>query len=293
MKQLFRISLFMVFGFFLNTCAISKQERGNDQPNATIVFDSISVLSWNIQDLGKSKTDEEITRMATIIEGYDLIAIQEVVGGKGGVEAVRRLMSGLNSDSLKFDFAVSEKTKSSSSYSSERYAFIWRISTLEIKKEPRLLSYLEKLCDREPYQALFSPNGCSENFSISTFHAVSEKKHPEREVVHLPLILDSSSTQDMLICGDFNLDEDDMAWDSLYVKGFQNVLDDRSTSLKMRCKNGVYVNHEFDNFFWKGNNFVLGLGTVLDEVKSCDGLDGFRDLSDHLPIVTWLKYEKK
>ncbi|SFT76127.1 Endonuclease/Exonuclease/phosphatase family protein [Lishizhenia tianjinensis] len=291
MKYFVRISIVLVVGFLLNTCAIRKVSSPFIRVETPVIYDSISVLSWNIQDLGQTKNEEELTRITAILKPHDLIAIQEVVAGEGGVDAVHRLMSILNNDSQQFQFALSEKTNSSSVYASERYVFIWRSNTLDLIGTPRLLPYLDEACDREPYQGVFTLTNGRDTFAISTFHAVSEKKKPELEVVHLLLIADSTKIQNLLICGDFNLDEDDVAWHPLYNKGFKNVLDDQPTSLKMRCKDGVYLNHEFDNFFWKGSEMKVKNGVVLDEVKTCDGLEGFRDLSDHLPIVTYLKFK--
>jgi hypothetical protein len=44
-------------------------------------------LSWNIENLGKSKSDQQIAFIATTIQDFDLIAIQEVVAGYGGAQA--------------------------------------------------------------------------------------------------------------------------------------------------------------------------------------------------------------
>ena len=47
-------------------------------------FCSISICSWNIENLGNSKSDVEIDFMATTIQNFDVIAIQEVVANAGG-----------------------------------------------------------------------------------------------------------------------------------------------------------------------------------------------------------------
>ncbi|MDX1445021.1 endonuclease/exonuclease/phosphatase family protein [Lishizhenia sp.] len=291
MKNLLGIVFILVIGFLLNTCALRKVLAPSKAVTTTATYDSIAILSWNIQDFGQTKNQEELSRIARILKPYDLIAIQEVVAGDGGVDAVNRLMNELNKQGDDYLYVLSEKTNSSSAYASERYAFIWKSDNLKLMGTPKLLAYLDKECDREPFQALFSPLRGIDTFSISTFHAVSAGKKPELEVVHLSEIIDSSQVKNILICGDFNLDEDHSAWSSLYEQGMKNVLDDQPTSLKRRCKNGVYLNHEFDNFFWTAERMSFGKGVVLDEVKQCEGLDGFRDLSDHLPIVTWLKFE--
>ncbi|MEZ4852190.1 MAG: hypothetical protein R3B93_26990 [Bacteroidia bacterium] len=41
---------------------------------------TFSIMTWNIQDLGRTKTDDEIEMMAEVMKNYDIIAVQEVVG---------------------------------------------------------------------------------------------------------------------------------------------------------------------------------------------------------------------
>ena len=49
-----------------------------------LAFGTISICSWNIENLGNSKSDVEIDFMATTIQNFDVIAIQEVVANAGG-----------------------------------------------------------------------------------------------------------------------------------------------------------------------------------------------------------------
>ena len=56
----------------------------------------VSICSWNIMNLGKSKSDSELEFIAKTINNYDIITIQEVVAGNGGAKAVSRLVSILN-----------------------------------------------------------------------------------------------------------------------------------------------------------------------------------------------------
>jgi hypothetical protein len=58
---------------------------------STSTFAQATPLSWNIENLGKSKSDQQIAFIATTIQDFDLIAIQEVVAGYGGAQAVTRL----------------------------------------------------------------------------------------------------------------------------------------------------------------------------------------------------------
>jgi endonuclease/exonuclease/phosphatase family metal-dependent hydrolase len=67
-------------------------------------------LSWNIENLGKSKSDQQIAFIATTIQDFDLIAIQEVVAGYGGAQAVTRLAGELNRKGTSWDYVISDPT---------------------------------------------------------------------------------------------------------------------------------------------------------------------------------------
>ena len=50
-------------------------------PKTTKFFgkNTLAIVSWNIQDLGRTKTPEHIYQIATILRDVDIVAIQEVV----------------------------------------------------------------------------------------------------------------------------------------------------------------------------------------------------------------------
>ena len=68
--------------------------------------------------------------IAETAKNYDIIAIQEVVAGYGGAQAVARLADELNRKGTKWDYTISDPT-SSSAYKTERYAFIWKTSKVK------------------------------------------------------------------------------------------------------------------------------------------------------------------
>lgn len=78
------------------------------------------------------------------------MALQEVVAGHGGAQAVAKLADELNRKGAKWDYIVSDPT-SSSAYKTERYAFLWKTS--KVKKIGK--AWLEKKyhleIDREPF----------------------------------------------------------------------------------------------------------------------------------------------
>ena len=95
----------------------------------TISFSQTKLLSWNIENLGKSKSDTTINYIANTIQNYDIIAIQEVVAGYGGAQAVARLVDELNRTGSKWDYTIRDPS-CSSAYISSRYASLWLTSSL-------------------------------------------------------------------------------------------------------------------------------------------------------------------
>ena len=51
---------------------------------STALFAQTKLLSWNIENLGSSKSNTEITFITNTLRDFDIMAIQEVVAGDGG-----------------------------------------------------------------------------------------------------------------------------------------------------------------------------------------------------------------
>jgi endonuclease/exonuclease/phosphatase family metal-dependent hydrolase len=69
-----------------------------------------TLVSWNLKDFGKSKSDEEINFIANTLKNYDVVAIQEVVAGEGGAQAIARLADALNRKGSMWDYSISNPT---------------------------------------------------------------------------------------------------------------------------------------------------------------------------------------
>ena len=67
----------------------------------------LTLVSWNIRDFGKTKSAEELDQIAEIVRAADILAIQEVVAGYGGAQAVARLAAILNRKGSKWDYVIS------------------------------------------------------------------------------------------------------------------------------------------------------------------------------------------
>lgn len=263
-------------------------------PTESLVADkeNLTIVSWNIQDLGRSKDAQEIHRMAQVIRSFDIVAIQEVVAkDPAGAQAVAKIADELNRMGAKWDYRVSDPTQSPSSYIRERYAYLWKTSKVKLIGRPHLDNDLEIVCDREPYIAKFKEKKNGQYLTVANFHSRPHNKYPEDEIQHF--IKYAKRPQNMIILGDFNLTEQHQVWDKLYAQGFKPAVHDLPTTLKRKCKNGNYFNHSIDNIYFGTSVHFVGSGRV-DFVKDCGRLKVSRMLSDHVPVFMefWLEVDE-
>ncbi len=251
---------------------------------------TFTLLSWNIQDFGKTKDAEEIRFIAKTVKDFDIVAIQEVVAGDGGAQAVARLADQLNRMGSKWDYRVSDPTKSPP-YKTERYAFLWKTSKVKLVGRPWLESSLIGKMDRPPYLGRFKVE--DKEFIIANFHSRKYNDHPEDEVVHFPGLVTNYAPTPLIVAGDFNMPESDKAFDALKRLGHLPVVKNQPTTLKKSCetKNGNYLNHAIDNIFYPKGKVTFVEGGVVDFVEECSCLEERRGISDHLGV--WGRVEVK
>jgi predicted extracellular nuclease len=142
-------------------------------------FAQTKILSWNLENFGKSKSESDINFIANTVLDYDIIAIQEVVAGYGGAQAVAKLVTILNQKGSNWNYVISDPT-SSSRYKVERYAFIWKTSKTKLKGKAWLEKKYNLEIDREPYFANFQIG--NKVITLSTFHAITKNRQPETEI---------------------------------------------------------------------------------------------------------------
>lgn len=250
---------------------------------------NLTIVSWNIQNFGKSRNDEEINAIAQHIRHADVIAIQEVVAkDPGGAQAVARLADRLNRMGANWDYRISDPTHSSSSHKSERYAFVWKTAKVSITGGgPRLLTELSSTVEREPYMIQFKVN--AKVLTILNYHACTHTKDfPERyEIISISDWLIDKNYDNVIWAGDMNLEIDDIAFRPILRNGFTNVLNGEMTSLKRSCENGNYLCSAEDNILYKMKDFKLTSKKVLDFISDgpCSEVEWkWISYSDHLAV---------
>lgn len=247
----------------------------------------VSLISWNIQDFGKTKDSGELDDMAEILRDADIIAIQEVVTGFGGAQAVAKLAAILNRKGSKWDYAVSDPTHSTK-YVTERYAFIWKTKHIRIKNRGWLLDELDAEVDREPFLLDFYLD--KRKFTIINFHSRPYNKDPESEIKAINEFVLGSLNTPLIIAGDFNVDEKEQVFDGLKTAGYLPAITNQKTTLKRSCKRGDYLNYPIDNIFYSDDVKKME-GGIIDFVRFCDNLEKARKLSDHVPVFLKFRLE--
>jgi endonuclease/exonuclease/phosphatase family metal-dependent hydrolase len=270
---MFNKTIFLLLALFHFT--VTSQER-------------VNLISWNIRDFGKTKNSEELDRMAEIVRDADIIAIQEVVAGYGGAQAVAKLVDNLNRKGAKWDYVVSNPTNSTK-YVTERYAFVWKTKHIKIKNRGLLITDLDSLVDREPFFLDFYING--HKLSIINFHSRPHDKNPESEIMAITDYLKINPSQHpIILAGDFNVNEKELVFNGLKDMGYKASINNQGTTLKKRCNGVDYLNYPIDNIFHSKN--VLKIESkAIDFVKVCENLEEARKLSDHLPVFLQFKLQ--
>lgn len=244
-----------------------------------------TLLSWNLKDLGNSKNAVEIRFIAQTIRNADIVAIQEVVAGDGGAQAVARLAAELNTMGAAWDYAVSNPT-SSSAYKTERYAYVWKKSRVKLQGKPWLDVKYNKELDREPYLATFNVEGKS--FTIVNFHAITASKQPETEIKYFKFLPDEYPGLRLLFVGDFNLSQSHTVFNPLKNIGYRPALTNQKTSLRQHSLPDGCLASEYDNIFYKPEYLQLIDKGIIHFYEKVDTFEKARLISDHVPV--YLKF---
>jgi deoxyribonuclease-1-like protein len=246
-----------------------------------ILYGQIKICSWNVENLGKSKSDETILFIANTLRDYDVVALQEVVAGYGGAQAVAKIADELNRKGAKWDYVISNPT-TSSVYKTERYTFLWKTNKLKLKNKPWLEQKYNLEIDREPYFATFQYE--DKTFTLVNFHAITKSKQPETEIKYFKFLPNEYPILNLLFMGDFNCPQSHTVFFPLRKMGYQSALKDQKTSLKKECKNNQCLASEFDNIFYNKSKIELLDSGAFHFYEKFENLQIAREISDHIPV---------
>ncbi|BFM42028.1 endonuclease/exonuclease/phosphatase family protein [Flavobacterium sp. CFS9] len=252
---------------------------------SVLTYSQTKILSWNIENLGKSKSESELNFIANTVLAYDIIAIQEVVAGYGGSQAVAKLAAILNNKGSKWDYTISNPT-SGNSYKTERYAYIWKTSKVKLKGSAWLEKKYHSEIDREPYLGTFEIN--KKSITLVNFHAITKTKQPEKEIKYFKFLPEQYSNLNLVFVGDFNCPQSHSVFTPLKKMGYNSTLQNQKTTLKQQCKETVCLASEFDNIFYHKKSINYINSGIVSFYKNFNSLQEARKISDHIPI--WIEF---
>ena len=249
----------------------------------------VKLLSWNLQNFGKNKKMEQLDFIAEQMQPFDLIAIQEVLKNHGE-EAIIRLTKILNKKSkgTYWKAAVSEPT-SGNPYQSERYAFIWNSTRVQLIDSIWLDPYFEEFIEREPCFATFVFQ--KDTFTLVNFHAVPKSKQPEQEIKHFKNYPRLYPSFRLIFLGDFNVPAHNNVFNPLKKQRFTSALVGQKTTLKMKCVGKECLASEYDNFYYHPQYFQKIKAGIIPFYLSFQDMVAARKISDHVPI--WFHFRIK
>ena len=253
-----------------------------------LTFSQTKILSWNLENFGKSKSESELNFIANTLLEYDIVAIQEVVAGYGGAQAVAKLAMLLNEKGTKWDYSISNPT-SGTSYKTERYAFLWKTSRIQLKGKAWLEKKYHLEIDREPYFATFEVG--KKTVTLVTYHAITKNRQPETEIKYFKFLPLEYPKLNLVFIGDFNCPQSHTVFNPLRKMGYASVFQNQKTTLKQKCRANNCLASEFDNIFYKTSSIKYINSGVLPFYTKFNLLKEARKISDHIPI--WFEFSIK
>ena len=245
-------------------------------------FSQVKLLSWNIENLGRTKSPETISYIAGILKDYDVVALQEVVAGYGGSKAVALLANELNRTGSKWNYTISNPTISSA-YKTERYVYLWKPSKVKKIGKAWLEQKYNLEIDREPYFCTFSYN--NKTFTVVNFHAITKSQNPETEIKYFKYFPKAYPKLNLIFAADFNCPQSHTVFNPLRKMSFLPAFVKQRTSLKKTCKNNKCLASEYDNIWFNTTSIKLIQSKAVHFYHDFNTLELARHISDHIPIT--------
>ena len=252
-----------------------------------LTFAQLHLLSWNIENLGSSKSVADIAFIANTLKDYDIVALQEIVAGDGGAQAVAQLADELNRKGAQWDYVISDPT-SSTAYKTERYAFLWKPSKVKKIGDAWLEQKYHLQIDREPFYCTFQYQ--EQQITIVNFHAITQSKQPETEIKYFQYLPTSYPNLNLVFVGDFNCPQSHTVFIPLQKMGYRSAFQNQKTSLKRACENYNCLASEFDNIWYHSEKNYIRNAEAIHFYESFDTLAEAREISDHIPIAVALYF---
>jgi endonuclease/exonuclease/phosphatase family metal-dependent hydrolase len=246
--------------------------------------ENLRLLSWNIQHFGYHKTELQIEQIASVIEEYDIVAIQQIDSKELSAEkAISQLIIALNAKGFDWSYTLSQPTKTKKS-NQQRYAFLWKTYKVKVLGNGFLLNDLQRKVVHEPFVMNIKWN--NERVSLYNYQAKPYQENPEKEIqIVLDYLLDKQTPT--ILMGNFNTTQNREVFKQRRLKNA--ITNNQKTLLKNKCYYHNHLHLSVDNIFYTTPYFTLLSSGVLDYVGECENLKLAHRISNHLPVVAFLQ----
>lgn len=251
----------------------------------------VTVCSWNMQNLGKSKKDSTLQFMAKQVLQCDILAIQEINTGADGAQTLAKLAEIIQRISgKKWSYVISDPTSSDNPHEKERYAYIWQDAKVKTVGKAYLDKEVSTTIVREPYIMNFNASG--NIFTLMNFHAVPKKKNPEKELAQFKNYPKRFTQYPFVILGDFNTKANHTVYNPMKSLGFKLAFNGEKTTLRQECVQNDCKANDYDNMIYNASKMTVISAKVIDFYTQMGyDMKAARKVSDHLPIQVQFKFK--
>lgn len=247
----------------------------------------LRIASFNIKHWGWGEHKDN-AQLATILNRFDLIAIQEVMDPDQPARMARRL-SQMSGDPWQ---EMTSHLIGRSSYK-EAYTFLWRDSAVEYVDGAVVYLDNRDTFAREPFSARFRSRSTGTLFAMGTIHvlygdSISDRL-PEIDALvrYWDWLGEIYPDTPRILAGDFNLSPDHDGWQPLLAAGARPAIRDGATTLS--TTDGRYASL-YDNLWTTPGRLDIQQAGVLRFPQTLGiSHERARDvISDHAPVYLTL-----
>jgi len=244
------------------------------------------LLSWDLNGFGRSVEQNELELVQTIIQKFDVIALQGLHIGSSGAHVVEQIVEQLNADQSSWSFSISSSI-SNVPYKSERYAFIWNDQHVALNTSPYLEESLSQSVISEPFVGKFSIRG--EPFTLINFDGKAIGTRFTDELDEVIGLQGKYPGEVLIIAGKLADNRKTSLFEFISGKGFRASPRYQATELKTSCVDGSYLGVSSCFILYPAAALSRLPSGSVDYIGSCDELFAARRISDHLPI--WVRLD--
>jgi deoxyribonuclease-1-like protein len=253
---------------------------------------TIRIASFNIQVFGteKAKYAGIMQTLAGVIHNFQIVAIQEI-RTKDDYFLTNFLRDYVNAGGARqYDYVIGPRLGRSSS--KEQYAFIYDTAAIEVNRQTiSTVNDPQDLMHREPFFAQFRVRGPVPNdaftFILVNVHTDPDETDEELDTmadVYLAVRQSSGGEDDIVLLGDFNVDENHLGRLGK-IPGIRPIVNGVPTNTRQNAAYDNIIVHQQSTAEFTGRWGVFDFRQLFNPPLS---LDMAQKVSDHLPV--WAEF---